>query len=104
MFPRVAADRAEDFFKKLCMKSSGESDGSASLLSTAIGRYFHPNRTRYFAVSSIGFYLDSLMHFNPNDCYNIMNADSYSRKLRGDIHPINVLEPLLWLGNLSHEY
>jgi TIR domain len=97
MLPRVADERAEDFFKQLCRRSS---TGSSSLLYHAIKRYFHPARTRYFAVSSVGFYLNPSMHFDIDDYYNLAPTPAHARRpmLRGDIYPINVLEPFIWLA------
>jgi hypothetical protein len=96
LFPRVADEHAEAFFEQLCRKASNR---SAALLNHAIRRYFHPKRIRYFAVSSVGFYLNSSMHFNAADCYNLEGDDRDGWRLRGDIRPINVLEPLLWLAD-----
>jgi hypothetical protein len=94
MFPRVNDDRAEEFFEALCARSS---DGSADLYSHAIRRHFHPDRVRYFAVSSIGFRLSASGHFDPADPCNLDYGDGHGPPvIRGDIHPINVLEPLLW--------
>lgn len=94
MFPRVNDDRAEEFFEALCARSS---DGSADLYSHAIRRHFHPDRVRYFAVSSIGFRLSASGQFDPADPCNLDYGDGHDLPaIRGDIHPINVLEPLLW--------
>jgi hypothetical protein len=92
-FPRVADDRAEGFFKELCLSSPR---GLGGLFRDAIPRYFHPSRTRYFATSSAGFYLDASLRFNSNDCANAIR-DGHGERLRGVPYPINVLEPLAWL-------
>lgn len=90
-FPRVADERAEAFFEELCTGSVG---GEASLLGHAIRRYFHSDRIRYFAVSSIGFYVDHTKRFDWDNYYNVLEKYHH---IRGQICPVNVLEPLLWL-------
>jgi hypothetical protein len=96
IFPRIADDRAEAFFDELCSRSPG---GGATLFGHAVRRFFHPDKIRYFAVSSIGFYLEPSGQFNWTNCYNVLKAAEAPWKIRGNIHPINVLEPLLWLGD-----
>lgn len=95
MFPRVADDRAEEFFADLCKRSP---TGGATLVHLAIRRHFHADRVRYFATSSVGFFLDHSKRFNADDCYNVIERSGEIWMLRGPINPINVLEPLLWLA------
>ncbi|WP_242906658.1 hypothetical protein [Actinomadura terrae] len=92
--PQVSADRAEDFFDHLCRSSP---TGGASLVRHAIKRYFSPERVRYFATSSIGFHLNDSKRFDPADHYNIGAGSDGTLFLRGNITPINIVEPLLWL-------
>ncbi|MDX8051066.1 hypothetical protein SK571_16895 [Lentzea sp. BCCO 10_0798] len=87
--PAVHPDDAERFFDLLC---DSMANGSGELIRHAIRRYFRPERVRYFATSSIGFYQDS----TPDDLYNVVR-DGTSARLRGPIRPFNVLEPILWL-------
>jgi hypothetical protein len=94
-FPRVPEDRAQAFFEELCKTSS---NSQASLIIHSIKRYFHPDRVKYFATSSIGFYVDHQKGFNSSDCCNrISDEKRHEPQVRGEINPINVLEPLLWL-------
>lgn len=92
MFPRVPDEAATDFFADLCMQSDL---GNADLVSKAIGHYFMPERVRYFITSAIGFYVSkSARRFREQDFQNV----APDGRIRGAIHPINVVEPLLWLG------
>jgi hypothetical protein len=93
-FPRVADDHVADFFDELYRRFNPQ---GAPLLRHTIERYFHKDRIRYFAVSSTGFYLNESMRFDPDDYYNLI-AGRLRTTLRGNIYPINVLEPLLWLA------
>jgi hypothetical protein len=95
MFPRVTEDRAEEFFDDLCKRSP---TGGATLVQRAIKRHFRADRVRYFATSSVGFFLDHSRRFNVDDFYNVIERPGESWMLRGEINPINVLEPLLWLA------
>ncbi len=92
LFPRVHEDDAESFFRELC--SSDMSD--ADLISNGLRRFFHPDRIRYFVTSAIGFYRQG-GRFREDDYQNAVEQDGQAR-IRGQIHPINVLEPILWLG------
>jgi hypothetical protein len=92
-FPYVRNDRSKDFFIDLCEQSG---TGSA-LLPRAIEWYFSPDQTRYFITSSIGFHLsNSRGKFDHQDYRNTIPGDQ--QHIRGVIHPINVLEPFLWLA------
>lgn len=91
-FPRVADAHAAAFFDVLCENFRPR---GGRLLRHTIERYFHEKRIRYFVTSSIGFYVNESMRFSPDDCYNITDAHD----IRGGIHPINVLEPFLWLAD-----
>ena len=95
-FPRVADNCAADFMDELYRKAN---PGGAKLFRYAIERYFHQERIRYFTISSIGFFMDSSMRFHFEDYYNIVDAGEDGLAPRGDIYPINVLEPLLWLAD-----
>ncbi|MCO6005405.1 hypothetical protein NE236_10460 [Actinoallomurus purpureus] len=95
MFPRVHEDSAEELFEDLCKVSP---TGSAALVRKSIKRYFHDSRVRYFASSSVGFYLGKSVRFRAADYQNVVPDGNGGHKIRGAIHPINVLEPLLWLG------
>jgi hypothetical protein len=95
LFPRVHEESAEDLFADLCSVSP---TGSATLVRQSIKRYFDESRVRYFATSSVGFYLGRSVRFRAADYQNVVADGNGGHKIRGSIHPINVLEPLLWLG------
>lgn len=94
LFPRVHDDDAEGFFKQLCDTSPM---GDADLICNALTRYFQPERIRYFITSAIGFYRQG-GRFRDDDYQNAVEQGGGTYKIRGQIHPINVLEPILWLG------
>lgn len=92
MFPRVHSDDAESFFRELCNSDMSDAD----LICNGLENFFHPERVRYFVTSAIGFYLKG-GRFREDDHENAITQDGEVR-IRGQIHPINVLEPILWLG------
>jgi hypothetical protein len=92
MFPRVHDDDAERFLHELC----GPDVSDADMISAELRRYFHPDRVRYFVTSAIGFYRRG-GGFREDDFANVVEQDGQIR-VRGQIHPINVFEPILWLG------
>jgi hypothetical protein len=106
-FPRVDDDDAREFFEHLCRVSQS---GSADLALNTIEQHFRPDRIKYFVTSAIGFYLDPATDgFNPADYQNILTGledpptnpggqgTAQRMRIRGAIHPINVIEPLLWV-------
>lgn len=95
LFPRVHEDAAEDLFRDLCRISA---TGSAEMVRTSIEKYFLPERVRYFATSAVGFYLGSAARFRGADFQNVVPVKNGKSMIRGEVHPINVVEPLLWLG------
>ncbi|SEG54017.1 WD domain-containing protein, G-beta repeat-containing protein [Thermomonospora echinospora] len=94
-FPYVPDDRSEDLFLDLCQVSSVPSAGP---LVQTIRRWFHSDRVRYFTTSSIGFHLDSSARFDEADYQNTVATESSGLAIRGDINPLNVLEPFIWLA------
>ncbi len=94
LFPRVHEDDAEAFFKELCTNSAM---GDAELICNALARYFRPERIRYFVTSAIGFYRKGA-RFRDDEYQNTVDQSGGGYQIRGQIHPINVLEPILWLG------
>jgi hypothetical protein len=94
LFPRVHDDDAEAFFKELCSNSAM---GDADLICNALSRFFDPERIRYFVTSAIGFYRQG-SRFRDDDYQNTVDQSDGTFRIRGQIHPINVLEPILWLG------
>ncbi|GAA4188404.1 hypothetical protein GCM10022252_23610 [Streptosporangium oxazolinicum] len=109
-FPRVANEDAKELFQHLCRVSAS---GNADMVLNAIGRFFREDRIRYFVTSSIGFYADPKRRiFDMDDYQNIVptvskpvdgQPSSDTRRnteilIRGEVRPINVMEPMLWLG------
>ena len=95
-FPLVADDRAAAFLDELYRQSN---PGSGDLYRRSIEAYFYRERIRYFTVSSVGFHLDRPGAFDWDDYYNIVRLGSGpDAMIRGDIRPVNVLEPMLWLA------
>ncbi|MEV0971276.1 hypothetical protein [Microtetraspora glauca] len=95
--PRVTSEDARELFHELCQVSAS---GNADMVLNALDQFFHPDRIRFFATSSIGFYVDRRTKtFDWDDFQNMLpgEADEDSR-IRGQLHPINVVEPMLWLG------
>lgn len=96
LFPRVPDELAEEFFADLVMQSDR---GNADLVPNALRRYFYPDRVRFFVTSAIGFYLDrKATRFKEQDFMNTVLQPDGDLKIKGAIHPINVVEPLVWLG------
>ncbi|WP_157963971.1 hypothetical protein [Actinocorallia populi] len=98
-FPAVPDDLAEELFEFL-----GEADreSSAVLLRNSIRRHFHPDRTRYFMTSAVGFYLDpDLGRFRHSQYWNVVEEEGdegRTSRILGDVYPVNVVEPLAWLA------
>ncbi len=96
-FPHVYEDDCRYFFTHLCRYSRS---GNADLIMQTIDQYFRPDRIKYFVTSSIGFHVDpSTDSFSPDDVTNLepVPGDPGRQRIRGNIHPINVAEPVLWL-------
>jgi len=92
-FPHVPDDMAKDFFTSICSKTG------VRTIPAIIDQYFHPDRIRYFVISSIGFHLDSATaQFDEHDYQNLMHKPDGEPRIRSGIHPIGVIEPILWLG------
>ncbi|GAA1592465.1 hypothetical protein GCM10009678_88350 [Actinomadura kijaniata] len=95
MLPRVREDSAGHFFQELCRDSKV---GNADLVLSSIQKYFHPDRVRYFATSAVGFYLGESDRFTEQDNINVVKTPTGEVEIRGKVWPINVVEPVLWLG------
>lgn len=108
-FPRVSSDDARELFRQLCAMSAS---GTADMVLNALNQSFHRDRIKFFAASSIGFYLDPRRNvFDWNDFQNLIpeepgpsagngvpSGSGRGFRIRGRLHPINVMEPMLWLG------
>jgi Double-GTPase 2 len=93
-FPGVPDEYAKEFFKRLVRLSKAD---NASLILPLLQQSFYEDRVRFFVTSAIGFYIDpSSGKFDPSDYQN--NIPGKPDRIRGEIFPINVLEPILWLS------
>jgi hypothetical protein len=104
--PLVDDDDAKVLLEALCSALGG----SAELVIPALQQFFHKDRTKFFATSSIGFYIDpNKGAWDKEDFQNIRLDGRYSTEssaplnkipivIRDEIRPINVMEPVLWLG------
>ncbi|CAJ58908.1 MULTISPECIES: hypothetical protein [Frankia] len=92
--PEIVDDDAADFFAELCR---GGRAGSGVLVRGMLERYFHPDRIRYFATSSVGFYIGPSGYFRIQDFRNVEDGVGGVNRIRGRARPVNVLEPFLWL-------
>lgn len=89
--PGVKGDRAQMFFHDLISQP-----GNADLAMSLLHYYFRPERIRCFVVSSIGFYISpSTNKFNIADFENVIDTDTGPTRIRGNIYPLNVLEPIM---------
>lgn len=98
-FPRVHEDDAHEFFVRLCQVLNA---GDAELVMKTLEKHFKKERIKYFVSSAIGFYVDPhASGYDPDDMQNLIpNPDEPSKsRIRGSIHPINVVEPLMWLAS-----
>jgi GTPase SAR1 family protein len=94
--PRVPDADAAEVFASLCRQSRS---GTAELIPAEISRYFHQDRVKYFITTAVGFHIDpSTGRFDPGDPHNALTDSNLAGKLRGPIQPINIIEPLLWIG------
>ena len=96
MFPRVPDELAEKFFADLVRQSER---GNADLVAMALRKFFEPDRVRFFITSAIGFYKSrQSARFQEADFMNTVRQADGTYQIRGAVHPINVVEPLVWLG------
>ena len=106
--PRVLDAQAADLFDVICegrfwADQRTDSHGGAMFVRNQLRRYFHPDRIRYYAVSSIGYKKPPGwdpqaarpgFQFDPGDFSNVIEQGG-EQKIRGPVEPVNVLEPLI---------
>jgi hypothetical protein len=95
MFPKVHDDEAEQFMRDML---AGSPVSDVELVLGALRQYFYAERIRYFVTSAIGFFVGPSGEFREDDFQNIAPVEEGQFGVRGQLHPINVAEPLLWLG------
>jgi hypothetical protein len=94
-FPQVHGEYAREFFERLIRLSRAD---NASLILPLLQQTFHEDRVRFFVTSAIGFYIDPWRRVFDDDDYQNHIPDEPDNRIRGGVYPINVLEPVLWLG------
>ena len=94
MLPRVHPDDAEQLIRRLFQELE-KSD--IDLVISGLRKYFYADRVRFFISSAVGFYVGKTGQFNVRDYKNVTEREGET-VIRGAIRPINVAEPLLWLG------
>lgn len=97
-FPRVHDSDARSLLSTLCKVSRG---GNGDMVLTLLEQHFRADRIKFFVTSAVGFHVNPRTgRFDINDTQNVVKPDrgmSPSR-IRGPIHPINIVEPVLWLS------
>jgi hypothetical protein len=97
-FPRVPEEDARDFFARLCAVSRTR---TAHRVLPLLEQTFDPSRIRFFVTSAIGFYVDRYSGmFDPQDYQQHIppTIPDEEPRVRGVVRPINVVEPIVWLG------
>jgi hypothetical protein len=94
-FPRVDEADAQALFHALgAISRSGNGDAVPRLFE----RYFYPERISYYVTSAVGFMVNKrTKRFDPRDTENVYRTASGASLVRGPVHPINVVEPVLWI-------
>jgi hypothetical protein len=91
--PVISNVNAAALFDNLCDENVPAND--AALIRGTLARFFYPDRVKYFAVSSLGFYIQPDGTFDPR---NPSNLDmTHPPRLRSEVRPAGVLELLLQL-------
>lgn len=73
-------------------------NGGARLVRDAIEAYVLPERLKYYATSSVGYWWGPNERFDPHDFTNVLDNGGAST-IRSRIRPMNVLEPMVWLAS-----
>lgn len=95
MQPRVHPDETQAFIAEL-FRDMLKSD--VTLLVNQLQQYFYEDRIKFFVSSAVGFYVGKHGMFDVRDYKNVDIDEDGKPIIRGAIRPINVAEPLLWLG------
>jgi len=95
MLPRVHPDEAEQFVRRFFF---GLEKSDIELVISGLRQYFYEQRIKFFISSAVGFYVGTSGQFSVRDYKNVAESGGGEPVIRGQIRPINVAEPLLWLG------
>jgi hypothetical protein len=94
-FPRVHQADARALFHALGKISRS---GNREAVPKLFERHFHPERISYYVTSAVGFMVNKrTRRFDPRDTANVYRTASGAALVRGPVHPINVVEPVLWI-------
>jgi len=93
--PRIHPNDAERFMLHLFQ---GLPASDIDLVIGGLRQYFYTDRIKYFISSSVGFYVEPAEQFREDDYKNVAQTDDGEFVIRGAVRPINVAEPLVWLG------
>lgn len=96
-FPYVPDHYALEFFENLITMSRSD---DASLILPLLNETFYANRIKFFVTSAIGFYVDRPGGMFDGDDYQNHLPSKPLDRIRGGVYPINVVEPVLWLGRI----
>jgi hypothetical protein len=94
-FPKVRDKRAEEFFLAIGKESPLS---NADLVRDTLRTFFAEDRVQFFVSSAIGFRVGPDGIFDERDFGNVEEHPGTPPRIRGPIYPVNVIEPLLWLG------
>ena len=102
--PWVPGKHAKMLFEAVCRE---QRTYEVDYLFERIRRTFHPDRTSFHALSSVGFWVPENGQFDPKDVCNLIevrqedpassNDSPPARRVRGQINPVNILDPLIEL-------
>jgi len=94
-FPRVHETDAQALFHALGEISRS---GNGEVVPRLLERYFRPERISYYVTSAVGFMVNKrTRRFDPRDPENVYRTASGAPLVRGPVHPVNVVEPVLWI-------
>ncbi|RFS82240.1 hypothetical protein D0T12_28825 [Actinomadura spongiicola] len=104
-FPHAPSSTAREYFDLLCEEQRPDTalgdTNSTRQLRNVIRQYFSPQRTRFFLTSAVGFRVDPrTRRFLPTAPENVSYQEfdgKVGQWILGTAHPVNVLEPLMWL-------
>lgn len=105
--PRIREKDARQFLAELCHGNFWEGrirerQPTYEQVVRQLERAFDPSRIRYFVTSSIGFYKTPPVGDETNDEVDLREFNNYHERggkarIRGEVRPINVIEPLISL-------
>jgi hypothetical protein len=97
--PRVRPDEAEGFMRHLFQDPyfQDHPTNEVEMIIGGLRQYFRPERVKYFISSAIGFYMAPMEPFSEENYMNVSD-NATGPKIVGAVRPINVIEPLTWLG------